>query len=155
MTRDSRLSAVLHVLLHLAEMDGPATSGMLAKAMGTNPVVLRRLLGGLREAGFVASEKGHGGGWSLACRLADISLRDVHEALGAPTLLAIGHRSDHPECLVEKAVNAALGSAFHDAEALLLARLGGVSLAQLSADFHQRLQSHRGAAHQHHHDHDF
>ncbi|MGN6829017.1 Rrf2 family transcriptional regulator [Paucibacter sp. M5-1] len=155
MTRDSRLSAVLHVLLHLAEMDGPATSETLAKAMGSNPVVVRRLLGGLREAGFVASEKGHGGGWSLACRLTDISLRDVHEALGAPTLLAIGHRSEHPDCLVEKAVNAALGSAFTEAEALLLARLGGVSLAQLSADFHQRLKSHRGTAHQHHHDHDF
>lgn len=153
MTKDSRLSSVLHVLLHMAEMNGPATSETLARAMSTNPVVLRRLMAGLRYAGFVASEKGHGGGWSLACNLADISLRDIHEALGSPTLLAVGHRSERPDCLVEQAVNQALGTAFHDAEALLLARLGEVSLATLSADFHQRMlacQGHVTAAHHEH-----
>lgn len=146
MTKDSRLSSVLHVLLHMAEMDGPATSETLARAMSTNPVVLRRLMTGLRQAGFVASEKGHGGGWSLACNLADISLRDIHEALGSPTLLAVGHRSENPSCLVEQAVNAALGSAFLDAEALLLAHFGGVTLAALSADFHQRMLAGKGSA---------
>ena len=66
-------------------------------------------------------------------------MRDIYDALGRPTLLAIGNRSDNPECLVEQAVNAALGSAFDDAETLLLSRFGAVTLAQLSADFHQRL----------------
>ena len=32
MKRDSRLSGVLHVLLHMAEHEGPATSEVLAKA---------------------------------------------------------------------------------------------------------------------------
>ena len=49
MKRDSRLSGVLHVLLHMAEQGGPATSESLAKAMGTNPVVIRRIMAGLRE----------------------------------------------------------------------------------------------------------
>jgi DNA-binding IscR family transcriptional regulator len=44
---------------------------------GTNPVVFRRTLAGLREAGFVRSEKGHGGGWMLAKPLAKVSLLDV------------------------------------------------------------------------------
>src|SRR3546814_14210830 len=68
MKRDSRLSGVLHVLLHMAEAGGPLTSASLAKAMQTNPVVVRRILAGLREAGFVRSEKGHGGGWKIARR---------------------------------------------------------------------------------------
>jgi DNA-binding IscR family transcriptional regulator len=139
MKKDSRLSGVLHALLHMAEMPGPATSETLARAMSTNPVVVRRLMAGLREAGFVASAKGHGGGWVLSCPLARITLRDIHEAVGAPALLAVGHRSDHPECLVEQAVNTALQGAYQQAEALLLARLGEVTLAQLSADFHRRM----------------
>ena len=49
MKRDSRLSTVLHALLHMAEMDGPATSESLAQAMQTNPVVVRRLMAGLEE----------------------------------------------------------------------------------------------------------
>ncbi|HEY0063652.1 MAG TPA: transcriptional regulator, partial [Telluria sp.] len=40
--------------------------------------------------------------------------------------------------LVEQAVNAALGKSFDDAEALLLARLGEVTLAALSADVGDR-----------------
>ena len=139
MRRDSRLSGVLHVLLHMAEHDGPVTSEMLAKAMGTNPVVVRRIMAGLRDDGYVRSEKGHGGGWVLARDLAGITLRDVYEALGRPALFAMGHRTEQPGCLVEQAVNAALDSAFSDAEALLLSRLGDVTLAHLSADFHTRL----------------
>jgi hypothetical protein len=40
---------------------------------------------------------------------------------------------------VEQAVNAALEQAYRDAEAVLLARLGSVTLAALSRDFHLRL----------------
>lgn len=144
MRHDSRLSGVLHVLLHMAEHDGPVTSQVLAKAMGTNPVVVRRIMAGLREQGYVRSEKGHGGGWVLACDLKAVTLRDVYEAIGRPSLFAIGNRSQAPGCLVELAVNAALDSAMHEAQALLLARLGKVSLAMLSADFHTRLVRRKG-----------
>lgn len=142
MKRGSRLSGVLHVLLHMAETEDPMTSEDLARALQTNPVVIRRIMAGLRDRGYVRSEKGHGGGWTLACDLAAITLRDIYDALGRPTLLAIGNRTEAPDCLVEQAVNAALDPAFHDAEALLLARLGEVTLATLSADFHHRLSQH-------------
>jgi len=145
MKMDSRLSGILHVLLHMAESDKPVTSDDLAKAMSTNPVVVRRVMAGLREQGYVRSEKGHGGGWTIACDLSEVTLRDIHEALGGPALLALGHRNAQPECLVEQAVNAALDQAFSDAEALLLMRLGDVTLAMLSADFHARMTAVRGA----------
>ena len=130
---------MLHVLLHMAEHGGALTSEMLAKPMGTNPVVIRRIMAGLRDQGYVQSEKGHGGGWTLACDLSKVTLRDIYTALGSPSVLAMGNRTETPGCLVEQAVNAALGQAFEDAEALLLARLGEVTLAMLSADVHERL----------------
>lgn len=139
MKRDSRLSGVLHVLLHMAEAGGPVTSEAMARAMQTNPVVVRRTMAGLRDMGFVRSEKGHGGGWTMARDLASITLRDVYTALGAPEPFALGHRTESPGCLVEQAVNAALDGAFRDAEALLLERFGAVTLAALSADFHARM----------------
>jgi DNA-binding IscR family transcriptional regulator len=133
------LSGVLHVLLHMAERSEPATSEMLAKAMDTNPVVLRRIMAGLRDRGYVRSENGHGGGWTLSCDLSKVTLRDVYTALGSPALLAMGNRTEAPGCLVEQAVNAALGRTFQDAEALLLSRLGEVTLAMLSRDLQGRL----------------
>jgi DNA-binding IscR family transcriptional regulator len=152
MKRDSRLSGVLHCLLHMAQQNGPMTSERLARAMQTNPVVVRRVMAGLREAGFVASAKGHGGGWVISCPLDDITLRDIHEAVGAPELLAVGHREESPGCLVEQAVNAALGQAYRDAEALLLQRLGDVTLAALSRDVHHRLAACRHPHEVHFHD---
>jgi DNA-binding IscR family transcriptional regulator len=152
MRYDSRLSAALHGLLHMAEQQRSATTGRpvtsetLARAMGTNPVVVRRMMAGLREQGFVRSEKGHGGGWTIACDLSKVTLRNVYDALGCPSVLAMGNRNDRPQCLVEQAVNAALNQAFSDAEALLLARLDGVTLAELAADFHARFAAH-GSAH--------
>lgn len=139
MRRDSRLSGVLHVLLHMAEHNGPTTSDVLAQAMQTNPVVIRRIMAGLRDQGYVRSGKGHGGGWTLACDLAAVTMRDIYDALGRPSILAIGSRTEAPDCLVEQAVNAALDGAFDEAETLLLSRFGNVTLAALSADFHDRL----------------
>ena len=143
MRRDGRLSGVLHVLLHMAEFEKPVTSDRLALVMGTNPVVVRRIMGGLRDLGLVSSGKGHGGGWTLSCDLDRVTLHDVYLALGSPGILAMGHRNAAPECLVEQAVNAALATAFADAERLLLSRFGDVTLGQLSADFHSRLAKRR------------
>ncbi|EAS49150.1 possible transcriptional regulator [Aurantimonas manganoxydans SI85-9A1] len=139
MKRDSRLSGVLHVLLHMAETDGPVTSEQLAKAMQTNPVVIRRIMAGLRNQGLVRSTKGHGGGWTIAKELSTVTLRDIYEALGSPEFFAMGNRTEAPGCLVEEAVNAAMDDTFARAEALLLERLGEVTLAALSADFHTRV----------------
>ena len=150
MKRDSRLSGVLHVLLHMAEVGTPMTSEALAQMMKTNPVVIRRTLAGLREHQLVCSEKGHGGGWKLCRALDTITLYDIYQALDEPTLLAMSNRTEAPGCLVEEAVNQALNTSFAEAEALLLARFRAVTLAQLSADFHQRMQT-RGFSGTHDH----
>ena len=145
MKTDSRLSVTLHVLLHMAERGKPMTSAELAAHMDTNPVVVRRTMAGLRERGFVRSEKGHGGGWKIAADLDRITLKDVHDALGGPHLLAIGINLEDPACLVEQAVNRSLTSAFRDAEALLVSRLADVTLAELAADFRHHAALHRAA----------
>lgn len=151
MKRNSQLSSVLHLLLHLAEQRSPVTSEVLARVNQTNPVVVRRTMAGLRDKGYVRSEKGHGGGWTLACDLSTVTLHHIHTALGSPSLLAATAPSEAAGCLVEQAVNAVLHQAFQDAERLLLTRFGQVSLAMLSADVHARSLA-RGSS-PHHLDH--
>ncbi|GAA4330041.1 Rrf2 family transcriptional regulator [Pigmentiphaga soli] len=138
MKRDSRLSSVLHALLHMAGQDGPVTSEILARCLGTNPVVVRRTMGYLREAGIVTSDRGHAGGWRIHADLRAVTLRQLHEALGEPAMFAIGNRNEAPECLVEQSVNAALEGTFAEAEALLLKRFSEITLADLAADFARR-----------------
>lgn len=151
MRQDSKLSSVLHVLLHMAHMDRPLTSEELAGYLHTNPVLVRRVLAGLRTRGYVASDKGHGGGWSLACDLHQVTLFDIYEAVGAPSIFAMGNRTEDPACLVEQAVNHALGQAFDEAQALLINRLAHISLADLAADFSRRYPTQHDRKHEHEH----
>lgn len=144
MKKDSRLSTVLHILLHMRLSTKSMTSGQLAHCVATNPVVIRRLMGLLRQAQLVTSLPGHGGGWTLTAQLNDVTLRQLHDILGEPAIFAIGNRHERPECLIEQAVNAALGEAFNEAEALLLAYFGRITLSDLFADAIQRNQ---GAQH--------
>lgn len=145
MRRDSRLSVALHALLHLSDRGEVMTSGALAEMLAANPVVLRRTLAGLKESGIVRSEKGHGGGWSLARELNSITLADVYRALGSSGPFSLGHRDESPGCLVEQAVNRAVGTALVEAEARLVAHLQSVSLADVAADVHRRENRRRGA----------
>lgn len=135
MSADSRLSRMLHVLLHMARHDQPLTSDQIARMLDTNPVVVRRTMAGLRDAGYVRSEKGHGGGWTIACDLSRTTLLDVHRAVGGPRLFAIGNNDDNPACAVERVVNTAMGGALRDAEAMLIERLSSVALADLLKEF--------------------
>ena len=122
-----------HVLIHMGLRGGTETSEVIALMLNTNPVVVRRTMAGLRDHGYVRSEKGHGGGWTVARGLDELTLLDVHRALGEPAIFALGPSVDHPNCLVETSVNAAIVAALHDAEALLLARMGHITLADLAA----------------------
>lgn len=143
MKHDSRLSSVLHALLHMADAGRVMTSEELAKCMCTNPVVVRRTLGLLRDAGFVTAFKGPSGGWALGKPLETITLRQLHEALGEPAIFAIGNRNERPTCLVEQSVNAVLNDAFDAAEALLMERFGAITLAALARDFSGRAAAFR------------
>ncbi|CDZ31284.1 Transcriptional regulator, BadM/Rrf2 family [Neorhizobium galegae bv. officinalis] len=146
MRHDSRLSRMLHVLIHMDRHEGAATSETIAAMLNTNPVVVRRTMAGLREKGYVSSEKGHGGGWRLGRPLSEMTLLDIYEAVGEPAVFAVGPACDQPACLVEQAVNATLSEAFEEAEKLLLSRFGKVTLADIARDFDARMARHPALA---------
>ena len=131
MKRDGKLSLALHALGHMARAVGPLTSEVIAAHSGTHAVVVRRVLGRLREAGLVASEKGHAGGWQLARPPETVSLADVYEALGERVLAPVSLGAP-PGCAIEAALHAAVDGALHEAEALLLTRLRTVTIADLA-----------------------
>ena len=131
MRTDSRLSRVLHVLMHLGETEEPMTSDLIGQMLNTNPSLVRRTMGLLRKAGIVSSAKGHGGGWYLEKPLADLSLADVYSALGEPKLFAIGASDDTPTCLLEQSANAATRGALDAARTQFLETLASQSVADL------------------------
>ena len=131
MRTDNRLSRVLHALLHLERHDGPAPWDEIGRMLNTNATVVRRTMGGLRDAGIVGSVKGHGGGWTLARPLDQITMLTIYDALGEPSLFALGQAQDAPACRLEQAANTALGKALDGARRRFRKELERVTVADL------------------------
>ena len=133
MKRSSRLSLALHALVHLhLQPEAAMTSATLAQCLMTNPVVVRRILGELRDAGIVGATKGHDGGWRLLQPADQISLHAIYAAMGESLLLRTSSDPGDQHCGIVRAVDTVMVEFLADAEALLAARLARVSLADIA-----------------------
>ncbi|MEM9048486.1 MAG: Rrf2 family transcriptional regulator [Pseudomonadota bacterium] len=129
--RNSRLSLALHTLSHMAgDPKRMRTSADIADHAGTNPVVVRRVLGRLRKAGLLTSEKGHAGGWRLARAPETISLADVYLALDE-RLVAGSQDAANPACSVEQALQERVSHVLAEVERRLVERLSETSIAEV------------------------
>jgi DNA-binding IscR family transcriptional regulator len=99
-------------------------------------------MAGLREAGLVQSEKGHGGGWRLSRALQEITLLAVYQALGSPNLFSIGNRSRDSDCLVEKKVKTVMEDTMAEATALFARRFAEITLDQIAPSDRASIQMH-------------
>ncbi|RED18236.1 Rrf2 family transcriptional regulator [Pontivivens insulae] len=129
MKRNSRLSLALHSVAHMAsEPDRLRTSAEIAEHAQTNPVVVRRVLGKLRQAGILKAEKGHAGGWQLARAADRISVADIYLALDE-RLTPVSEDAP-PRCSVEHALERRVSLIMDQAERDLIENLKGLSIAE-------------------------
>lgn len=132
MKRNSRLSLALHTLGHMAgDPSQTRTSANIAEHAGTNPVVVRRVLGKLREAGLLVSEKGHSGGWTLAKPPESITLADVYLALEERLVSGNDGESKPSQCDVETDLQDRISEVLEDVEQSLVQRLRETSIVDV------------------------
>jgi Rrf2 family protein len=135
MAANSRLTIAVHALawLALAQRGGRQrlTSDQVAASVNTNPVIIRRSLGGLRRAGLVSVRRGANPGWSLARRPEDITVLDVYDAVESRPLFALHHAEPNLECPVGQGIRPALQTVYAGAEQALRAELGDTSIADV------------------------
>lgn len=109
-----------------ARMKGPE----LAAAVGSSSGFVSQVLTPLVRAGWVRSEAGPSGGYSLRVDLDDVSLLDVIEAIEGPT--------DSGRCVLEeRACNDGEECVLHvpwlEARSLLLAKLDATTVAEAAS----------------------
>lgn len=135
MNGNSRYTIALHVLtwMALAARKGRhlVTSEQIAHSVNTNPVFLRRILGLLREAGVVESQRGANAGWRLAREPDKITLADAYAAVADEPLFAMHHGTPNLDCPVGGGIREALGPLYREAEAAMTAALARTTVADL------------------------
>ncbi|MBV8249466.1 MAG: Rrf2 family transcriptional regulator [Comamonas sp.] len=134
MPQDTRLARLLHVLIHMHLRGGSTTSDTIAAMLKTNPVVVRRTMAGLRDAGYVVSTGGRGGGWTLTANFAQLTVADVHRATRGGQVFAFGPATDNPQCPVEAAANRFLEASMVAAEAALVGHLSSKTLIEIARE---------------------
>lgn len=130
----SRTAVAVHALTFLARWkdDGLQSSSKIAESLESNPVLVRRILGSLRDAGMVSSVEGSGGGWRLARAAEEISLYDAYAAVESGEVLLPVHA--HPpsrNCVVGRHMQALLEDEFAAARRALEERLSRTSIAEM------------------------
>jgi Rrf2 family protein len=135
MAANSRMTIAVHVLawLALAQRRGREvlTSDQVAASVNTNPVIIRRCLGELRRAGLVDVRHGTGAGWSLARDPGQITLLEVHDAIGPEPLFGLHHTEPNLECPVGKGIRPVLSRVYGGIDQAVRRELAAVSVADV------------------------
>lgn len=144
---NSRLTVASHVLGLIAYLEREegrgATSDELAESVGTNAVVIRRVLGQLKAAGIVDSRRGAGGGSVLARDPREITLRTVYEAVQEEGSALIGRHANGvgKDCPVAPVIAEYLDELYVDAEEALRHTLARVTVDAMSRDVVHRVRA--------------
>ena len=135
MSANSRLTTAVHALcwLELAEHRGypSLTSERVAASLASNPALVRKALGPLRDAGLVTTGRGPGAGWSLARPARTIRLDEVYDALGEGPAFALHPHDPNRECPVGFGIRPVLGEVYADAEAAVRRSLARHTVADV------------------------
>jgi|SRR5882757_8386564 len=138
MGANSRVTIAAHSLAWMGQNErlggDVATSEQIANSVNTNPVVIRRLLGDLRDAGLVESRRGAGAGWRLTRSLESISLADVYDAVASGPLFALHSAVPNQKCPVGHGIQSALDPVYQSAEDAIRTQLARTTVADILRD---------------------
>lgn len=137
----SRLTIAVHTMLCIVQFNGTCktTSTFLAGSVNVNPVIIRKILGQLKEAGLVTVEAGVGGA-SLAKAPEEITLLDIFHAVESPEELFHFHQHPNSECPVGKTVHSILDDKLEAAQRAMETSLESVTLQALIDEMRTQIQ---------------
>jgi Rrf2 family protein len=139
MPDNSRLTIALHILTLLGVNEqSVCSSSMIANSINTNPVVVRRVLGILRAAGFVESLSGAEGGARLARPAEAISVAAVYRAVDTGALFPLHHQPPNQMCPCGCNIQGLLQDVYKQVEEAVEQTLGGTTVADLVRGIRER-----------------
>ena len=117
MSTNSRFAVAVHVLSLMAwSGEEPLKSEQVAESVNTNPVVIRRILRELADAGLVISQTGSLGGSRLAADPASTTLLDIYQALEYGGVFSLHRQPPSRDCPVGVNIETVLGEVLQEVD---------------------------------------
>ena len=133
----SKFTAAVHILTCIEVFGGEmrVTIDFLSGSTGVNAVIVRNVLGQLREAGIVETRQGSGGA-HIAKPTGEITLYDIYRAIECTddTGLFRFHENPNAKCPVGRNIHKVMDSRLEAAQAALENELKLTTLAEIVSD---------------------
>lgn len=139
----SRFTIAIHMLtcMEAFKDEYKVTSDFLASSINVNPVVIRRILSQLKDAGLIEVKRGTGGA-SIAKPLEEITFLDVYcavECIEDNTLFHF-HENPNVNCPVGRNIHNILDDRLDRVQKAMEKELESITLAEVITDLNKNLQ---------------
>lgn len=139
----SRFTIAVHIITCIDYLrDGdPVTSKVLAGSVGVNPVIIRTVIGKLKEAGIVSISQGKSG-IALGRPLDQITFYDIYRAVDCvdETGLFHFHENPNPECPVGRTIHIAADRRLAAVQRAMEDEMKSITLADVAADARKAME---------------
>ena len=133
----SRFTIALHMLACTETFgeDYKITSDFLASSINVNPVIIRRILSQLKDAGIIEVKRGTGGA-NITKPLEEITFLDIYHAVECveKNVLFHFHENPNPNCPVGKNIHNILDDKLARVQTAMEQELKSITLADVIAD---------------------
>lgn len=132
----SRFTMAIHMFACIDTFtDRKMTSDFMAASIGTNPVIVRKLLQQLKAAGLIEVSRGTGG-VTVTKPLDEITFLDVYKAVECTPdeQLFHFHENPNPKCPVGKNIHHVLDDRLNQVQKVMEDKLATMTLADVKND---------------------
>ncbi|WP_343607036.1 Rrf2 family transcriptional regulator [Fluviicola sp.] len=133
---NTRFATAIHIMTLLAHYPGEwLSSDLIAASININPVIVRKELIVLKEAGFIESKMGKDGGCRLAKSASEIAISEIYDVVKNGEILGKKNQNPNPKCDVGRDINQNLQLLFGETDLLITRFLKQKSLADFALLF--------------------
>ena len=140
----SRFTIAVHIITAIDYFrdEMKVTSNFLAGSVGANPVIVRTVMGNLKDAGIISISQGKSG-IGLAKRLDEISFYDIYKAIDPVGEEGLFHFHENPniKCPVGRNIHAALDTPLRQVQDTMEKEMKSITVAEIAADVKKKIEA--------------
>lgn len=138
MAYSTKLSDAIHILSYIEIFpEEDLSSQAISRSIETNPVVVRRLMSALKQAGLLSAKQGVSKP-KLEKASENITLLEIAQAVEPEKQwLHINHKTN-PNCMVGSAIQGTLNKYYDEVQLAAEKKLAEITLAQVIQDIHKK-----------------
>lgn len=139
----SRFTLAVHMLMCVETFKDEyhVTSEFIASSTNVNPVIIRKILSQLKNAGLIEVTRGNGGGTTIKKPLAEITFLDIYKAVECVEENTLFHFHEKPneECPVGKNIHNIMDDKLERVQKAMEDELRSITLEEVKKDLNNYL----------------